>query len=197
MTRTLFFAAAMAVAGVAQAAGIGVRAGTTGIGADLAWSFAPTLSARLGYSALKWNHDVDTSGTNYDGKLKLSNLSGLLDFSPLGPFRITGGVILNDNKYDLTGRHFSGATLSGTVKPGRSTAPYLGVGYGNVSGTGVNFYTDFGIIFQGSPKASLSCSGLSAGACATLVASEQTRVEDELKRFKYYPVLNIGLTVGF
>ena len=88
-------------------------------------------------------------------------------------------------------------TLSGTVKPGRSTAPYLGVGYGNVSGTGVNFYTDFGIIFQGSPKASLSCSGLSAGACATLVASEQTRVEDELKRFKYYPVLNIGLTVGF
>lgn len=199
MKKILVFAVAMAAAGGTQAAGIGVRAGTTGIGADVAWSLAPTLSARIGYSALKWSNDVDTSRVNYDGKLNLSNLSGLIDFSPLGPFRLTGGVILNDNKYDLTGRHSSGATLSGTVKPGRSTAPYLGVGYGNVSGLGVNFYTDFGIIFQGSPKASLSsnCAGLSPATCASEVAAEQARLEDELKRFKYYPVLNIGLTVGF
>ena len=57
-------------------------------------------------------------------------------------------------------------------------------------------------MFMGSPKATLNpdCSGLSASQCATLqgqAAAEQSRVEDQLKRFKAYPVLNIGLTIGF
>lgn len=205
MKRALVLAVTMVAAGTAQAAGIGLRAGTTGIGADVAWGIAPTLSARLGYSALKWNYDVNTSNVSYDGKLKLSNLSGLVDFHPIGPiFRLTGGVILNDNKYDVTGRPSSGAagSLSGTVEAGRSAAPYLGVGWGTVAGAGINFYADLGVMFMGSPKASLraDCTGLSASACTTLqgeVAAEQGRLEDELKRFKHYPVLNLGLTIGF
>lgn len=196
---------ALVAAGSAHAAGIGVRAGTTGVGADVAWSVAPTLSARLGYSGLKWDHDVTTnSGVRYDGKLKLSNFNALLDFSPLGPFRITGGFIFNDNKFDAVGNTGAGggSSLSGTVKAGKSAAPYLGIGYGNVSGLGVNFYADLGIMFMGSPKASLTanCGTLTAGQCSTLqgqAAAEQARLEDELKNFKNYPVLNIGLTVGF
>ena len=192
---------ALVAAGSAQAAGIGVRAGTTGIGADVAWSIAPTLSARLGYSGLSWDRDIDTDRVRYDGKLKLSNLNTFLDFSPLGPLRLTGGFIFNHNKYDVRG-DLAGGSLSGTVKTGRSAAPYLGIGFGNVSGLGVNFYADLGVMFQGSPRATLSadCGSLSAGACTALrneVAGEQARLEDELKRFKYYPVLNIGLTVGF
>jgi hypothetical protein len=71
-----------------------------------------------------------------------------------------------------------------------------------VSGLGVNFYADLGVIFQGSPRASLTanCGSLSGGACTTLqsqAAAEEARLRDELKNFKYYPVLNIGLTVGF
>ena len=191
----------VAAAGSAHAAGIGVRAGTTGLGADVAWSVAPTLSARLGYSALTWNHDVDTD-IRYNGKLKLSNVNALLDFSPLGPFRLTGGVVFNNNKYDVRSDSVSGASISGSVKSGKSAAPYLGIGYGNVSGMGVNFYADLGIMFQGSPRASLSadCGSLTGTACTNLqnqAAAEQARLEDKLKNFKYYPVLNIGVTVGF
>lgn len=80
------------------AAGVGVRAGTTGIGADVAFKVVPTLSARLGYSYLNYDHTVDNTDVSYDGKLKLSNASFLLDWSPLGPFRITGGLIANNNK---------------------------------------------------------------------------------------------------
>ncbi len=215
--KTIVVAGLLAAAGSVQAAGAGIRAGTTGIGGDVAWSIAPTLSARLGYSALRWNKDVSTDGVRYDGKLKLSNFSGLLDFSPLGPFRLTGGLIYNDNKYDMRGQppgatySISGRTystsdigsLNGTVSSGRSLAPYLGVGYGNVSGMGVNFYADLGIIFQGSPKATLSATcgpSLSAAACAQLqsdISAERGRLEDKLKAFKYYPVLNVGLTIGF
>jgi hypothetical protein len=113
-------------------------------------------------------------------------------------FRITGGVILNENKYDLRG-DLGGRAVRGTVEPGRSAAPYLGVGWGTVAGTGINFYADIGIMFMGSPKARLSadCSGLSASDCSSLVADEQARLEDELKRLKYYPVINLGLTIGF
>ncbi len=185
----------------AHAFGIGVRAGTTGVGGDVAWKVAPTLSARIGYSGLSWNRDVDTDRVRYDGKLKLSNVNTFLDFSPLGPFRLTGGFIFNRNRIDLRG-DLAGGSVTGEVKSGRSAAPYLGIGYGNVSGLGVNLYADLGIMFQGSPNATLNanCGGLSAGQCASLqneARAEEARLRDELKRFKYYPVLNVGITVGF
>jgi hypothetical protein len=197
-------AAAFAACGSVHAAGIGIRAGSTGIGADVAFNVAPTLDARVGYSALKWSHDVDTSNVSYKGDAKLSNLNALLDFHPLGPvFRLTGGFILNDNKYEATG-HPNGApgTFNAKVEAGNRAAPYLGIGWGNVAGAGVNFYADLGVMYMGSPKATLSadCSGLSASQCSALqsqVASEQSALEDKLHRFKVYPVLNIGITIGF
>jgi hypothetical protein len=197
---------ALVAAGSAQAAGIGVRAGTTGLGADVAWDVAPTLSARLGYSAGNVDLNVDTSNVNYDGKVKLSNFNTFLDFAPLGPlFRITGGFVFNDNKYDVVGtpKAGSGISVSGQVKPEKSAAPYLGIGYGRVSGTGVNFYADLGVMFQGSPTATLTANcGAQAGtpqctAAQGQIAAEQQRLQDELKNAKYYPVLNIGLTIGF
>jgi hypothetical protein len=208
----IFIATAIvAVTFPAQAAGVGLRAGTTGVGADVGWNLAPTLNARVGYSAFSYSHHLNPTDVRYDAKLKLSNLSALLDFSPLGPFRLTGGVIANDNKYSLAGTgssyRINGHTysasevgLSGTVKSGRSLAPYLGIGYGNVAGAGVNFYFDLGIMFMGSPKASLVASCGGSANCAQLrndLNAEQARIQDDLKRFKYYPVANIGLTIGF
>jgi len=194
---------ALAAAGSAQAAGFGARIGTTGLGGDFAWDLAPTFSARVGYSGGKVDHDVSTDLTTYHGKLKLSNLNTFLDFAPLGPlFRISGGFIFNDNKFDVNSDQVSGGSISGTVKPEKSAAPYLGIGYGRVSGTGVNFYADLGVMYQGTPKATLTanCGTLSAAQCAPLqsqVAVEQARLEDKLKNAKYYPVLNIGVTIGF
>ena len=202
-SRSILLAAFTVAAGSAQAAGAGLRIGTTGLGADFGWEIAPTLGGRLGVSAGNWSADFNTSDVNYDAKLKLGNVNAFLDWSPFGPFRLTGGFIANNNKVDLTGNPGFDATVSGTVKPSNSFAPYLGVGYGNVWTRGVNFYFDVGVMFMGSPKASLSvtCGPTASPAqCAqaqSQVAAEQARVEDELKRFKYYPVANIGITIGF
>lgn len=214
----LLLAAGLGAAGTAQAVGIGVRAGTTGLGADVAFRLVPTLSARIGYSALSYSRDVDVTDIRYDGDLKLSNFSTLLDFSPLpGPFRITGGLIFNDNKVDVTGRPSNGSytlngvtypaaavgSLSGSVKSGNRAAPYLGVGYGNVAGLGVNFYFDLGVMFQGRPEAGLNVtcgSALSAAQCTQLrtdVSAEQARLQNEVRNFRYFPVANIGVTIGF
>jgi hypothetical protein len=204
--RSVLVVALAAAAGSTQAAGIGVRAGTTGLGADLGWGIAPTLGGRIGLSGMSFSTHVDTDDVRYDAKPKLANLSALLDWSPLGPFRISAGLIANNNKVDLTGQPSSGGTfpagtsLTGTVKPEHSVAPYLGVGYGNVWTKGVNFYFDLGIMFQGSPKVDLSCNPSGSAQCAAAqsnIEAEERRVQDELNKFKYYPVLNLGITIGF
>ena len=210
-TKIFVATAITATAFSTQAAGVGVRAGTTGIGGDVGWNLAPTLDARVGYSYLSYKTHYN-SGVNYDAKYKLSNLNALLDFSPFPvAFRLTGGLIGNQNKADLnsTGTYrvngqtydSSNASISGTVKSGRSIAPYLGIGYGNVARAGVNFYFDLGIMFMGSPKVSLSTScSASAAQCTQLrndLGAEQARIQDDLKGYKYYPVANIGITIGF
>jgi len=204
--RSILAVVLVAAAGSTQAAGVGVRAGTTGLGADFGWDMAPTLGGRIGLSGMNFNTDVDTSDVRYDAKVKLANLNLFLDWSPLGPFRITAGFIANNNKVDLTGQPSSGgsfpagSSLTGTVKPDKDFAPYLGVGYGNVWTKGVNFYFDLGIMFQGSPQVSLSCQPSGSAQCVAAqsqIAAEQQRVQNELDKFKYYPVLNLGITIGF
>jgi hypothetical protein len=203
--RSILLAALLASAGAAQAAGAGLRIGTTGLGADFGWEIAPTLGGRIGVSAGSWSKDFSTDDFSYDGKLKLGNVNAFLDWSPLGPFRITAGVIPNNNKVDVSGtsKSTSAFTVSGTVKPENSVAPYLGVGYGNVWTKGVNFYFDLGVMFQGSPKATLTANcGAAAGTplctqAQNQAAAEQQNLEDKLKNFKYYPVANIGITIGF
>jgi hypothetical protein len=204
MKKALVFTAALAACGAAQAAGVGVRVGTTGLGIDVAKNVAPTLDVRVGYSGGSWGYDSSTSGASYSGDIKLSNLNALLDFHPLGPlFRVSGGVIFNKNKYEATGTpNGQPGSFNATVESGRTAAPYLGIGWGNVAGMGVNFYADLGVMFMGTPKATISanCGGLSGAQCTALqnqVATEQQNLQDKLDRFKAYPVLNIGLTIGF
>jgi len=207
MKRALVFAASVftcvAACSTAHAIGIGAKVGTTGIGGDVAMSVFPLVDARVGWAGGSINRSYSTSGASYDGKMKLNNLNALLDFHPLGPsFRLTGGVIFNDNKYDATGTPSNGVgSLSASVK-GNSAAPYLGVGWGRVAGMGVNFYADLGAMFMGSPKATINanCSGLSGAQCTTLqnqAATEQGALQDKINSFKVYPVLSIGVTIGF
>jgi len=214
LAKIFIVAATGAAAFSAQAAGVGVRAGTTGIGADVGVNVAPTLDARVGYSYFSYKTHYN-SDINYDAKLKLSNLNALLDWSPFpGAFRFSGGLIANQNKADLNstggtytinGTTYSSndASVNGTVKSGRSVAPYLGIGYGNVARAGVNFYFDLGIMFMGSPKVSLSasCGGsLNAAQCAKLrsdLEDERARIENDTRKYRYFPVANIGITIGF
>lgn len=219
VTGALIAAAALlfSAAGSASAAGLGIRAGTTGIGADVGFDLGLALSARFGLSYLNFSHTVDQTDVSYDGKVKLSNGSVMLDWSPLGPFRITAGLIGGNNRVDLTGEPTGGTytingqvypasavgSLSGKIKAGNSVAPYLGIGYGNVAGAGVNFYFDLGVAFMGSPTVALAATCAAAvptSACNQLqsdVAAEAARLQDDIRGYRYYPVANIGVTIGF
>ncbi len=218
MKRTLLAAALMAAAGSASAVGIGVRGGTTGIGGDFGIGIAPTLSARFGFSGLNYNRNIHDTDVDYDGRLQLRNFSALLDFSPVGPFRLTGGIVNADNRLNVTGRPTNGTytinghtyssaelgSVDGEIKGKNRVAPYLGIGYGNVSGLGVNFYADLGVILAGGNKTSLSanCGAAIQGTaqCDQIQADaeqERQKLDDKIRGFKVWPVINIGVTIGF
>ncbi|MEC5397032.1 hypothetical protein [Uliginosibacterium sp. H1] len=209
---------ALSATAPAHAAGAGVRIGTTGLGGDVAFELIPTLSARLGYSYATYNTTLDDTDVSYDADIRLSNFNAFLDWSPLpGPFRLTAGLIPNGNRIKVNGRPTNGnyvingqtysasqiGSLDGEIKSGNSVAPYLGIGWGTVAGAGVNFYADLGVMYMGTPSSSLNVAcgaGLSASDCQTLrsnVAAEQQKLQDDLKNAKWYPVLNIGITIGF
>lgn len=218
MKRTVLALLLALAAGSASAEmGVGLRAGTTGIGADYGYKLTDSISARIGYSAYNYSTDVTQTDVKYNAKLKLSNFSALADWNIIGGFRLTGGLVGQGNKIDIDGTPSGGTytingtvyqaselgTLNGRIKAGNSVSPYLGIGYGTVAGAGVNFYADLGVMYQGSPKVNLSAtcsSSLPSAQCSQLqsdVAAEQDKLKNDIKAFKWYPVLSVGVTIGF
>lgn len=221
--KKLYLAVLAGAASMSAAAadfGLSVEAGTTGLGIHAVVPVQKQLNARIGTSLLNYSFDGSTSNVDYDFKLKLKTLDALLDWYPAdGAFRFTGGVVYNGNKitangrptaagtYTLNGNTYTAAsagTLNGQVDF-RNFAPYLGIGWGNaVAGdkAGFGFNADLGVLFQGSPRTSLANNGCAAPApvCAQLaadVAAENVRLRDEVKDFKAYPVLRVGVSYRF
>lgn len=212
--------AGLSIAGAASAqVGVTGSLGTTGVGVHASIPVMPQVNARIGVNALRYNYDGSTSDLDYDFKLKLRTFDALLDYYPQGTgFRLTGGVVFNGNKvdavgrptpagtYTLNGRTYSAAsagTLDGRIDF-RNVAPYLGIGWGNAVAKekGWKFAADLGVMFQGSPRTSLTNVGCTAPApvCAQLaadVAAENQRLNEEAEDIKYYPVLRLGASYSF
>jgi hypothetical protein len=107
-------------------------------------------------------------------------------------------------------RYFSSAAnpITGTAALTLNrTAPTLGIGFGNLlprSGRHFSVSTDIGVVFQGSPQFALGLAGstcapnftgcvpiLTAQGASANILSEQQKISDDLKPFKYYPELSV------
>jgi len=191
--------------------------GTTGLGLHLSTPLNTKLNGRVGLNVANYSYDGNTSDMEYDFKLKLKTVDALLDYHPFdGAFRITGGVVYNGNKidarakpnggtYTVNGRPYAAAAvgdLSGKIDF-RKAAPYLGIGWGNaVKAQGWSVGADLGVSFQGSPKTQLASNNCTAPAplCQQLasdVAAENAELAEEVKDFKLYPVVRVGISYRF
>jgi len=201
--------------------GVTADLGTTGIGAHVSIPLESKLNARFGLNYLSHAYSGDTSNVNYDFTLKLKTVDALLDYFPMdNGFRITGGIAYNDSRangigkpslngiYNLNGALYPVAnigTLNGNVEF-RKSAPYLGIGWGNgTKNAGWGFSSDFGVLFQGRPKTSLTSSGCTlattpSSSCDTLardLIAENVNLADKTKSLQYFPVVRIGATYTF
>jgi hypothetical protein len=201
--------------------GVGLRAGTLGVGGDVDFGVNRFLAARIGFSGFSINRTVDTSDATYAGKLKLSIPSAMLDVFPFANgFRFTGGVVVTGPKidavgrptsqgvYTLNGNQYSSSdltSLTGEFKFNNSVAPYVGLGYGNVAAPGnhFTFLFDLGAIYGGKPDISLNaaCSpSVPSSVCqqlATDVDAEKLKLQSDVSILKWYPVVSLGLGYRF
>lgn len=205
----------------AQAAEVGIYAkgGTLGVGGGIGVGLTDTLRLRAGYTALKISKDISQTDIDYSGDLKLGGGEAMLDWHPFhGTFRVTAGLTLNRNEitadaeptngtYELNGNTYLASeigSLDGEVDF-KSTAPYLGIGWGDVIDKDgkFSFIADIGVLFQGSPDAKLNlrCGpAVPAAECDNIrddVRAEERELQDDADDYKFWPVVSVGVAYRF
>jgi hypothetical protein len=212
----LFLLAALCMMGTttsvaADRFGVGVKVGTYGFGADFGVSVNDVVSFRVSLQRADLSLTETYDEVEYDGDFTFGGEGVMADIYPFkGQFHITAGLFSNRNRADLSGtvtepveigdNIYTPAevgTLSGTIEFD-STAPYAGVGWGNTSrgDNRVRFVFDVGLLFQGSGRIDdlTSSTGLVSDED---LATEVATIEDDIKDYDFWPVLNFGIAFRF
>jgi len=198
--------------------GVGLKAGTLGLGLEGRWSALPWLDVRMGANSFEYDDDGSQAGVNYDATFSLDTyyLTGNFRF-PLSPFRVTAGVVSNGNEFGMVSQDTGGLSIdigNDTFNPAdvgtlqsvtsfSSTAPYVGVGYDFEIFGKVGLNLDFGVLWQGEPEVTLEATGLASAppaiqtALAVELENERLELEDEMSDFKAWPVLSLGFVYNF
>jgi hypothetical protein len=193
----------------AQEYAASVKISTLGINVEGYRSITPQFNVRLGVGTFSYTANNFSSGDSYSANadLKLLSITALADWFPFeNNLRLTGGVVFNLNKINVeltpVKTYTSGNIQYTPEKLGKlnaditfnKVAPYLGIGLGNpTSGTrGFGFTFDAGAFFQGGPKASMTATNLLEPS-----ATQSGQLEDNLKWFKFYPVISFGIYYKF
>ena len=205
---------------VAESTVVG-KLGTLGGGIEYVHAISPKFAIGIGYNGFSFDDDLEEGGINYDADLKMQNFSIIGDYHPFANgFRISAGITNNGNEFALNATPMEGGdeiqvgsgsygaddvleSLDGLISF-KSTAPYLGIGWGHPpkSGKGWSFDTDLGVLFQGSPIASLTatCVDADSAECTELqnnVAEEEISFKEDSEEFDVFPVVTVGVSYTF
>ena len=194
-----------------------------GLGMDITARVAENVNARAGFGIWSLTEDYKRTDVKYNADIKLRSGAAVMDIYPIADteFRLSGGLILNGNKvnstgqsetvvvagvqqqvYTIGGRTFTAdqvGTLSGEITfP--LVAPFVGVGWGNAvkPGRRLGFTVDLGVMIHGTPQISLRATNQSV--TPNLQTSIDKEIEDlkaEFDGFKFYPVLQVGISYQF
>lgn len=186
------------------------KLGSLGLGAGFGTSIGENVALRIGINgAAEYTHDKKFSGVDYDIKNKPgASLEALADWYPMtgSGFRLTGGLLFNHSKTELTGEKNSAGNFSindrvyaatavgdlkGSVKFNK-LAPYFGVGWESErpGKKGWRFLGDAGVAFLGKGRTSLSASGAAGNAALRQdVEAERRQLASDFKH-------NLGVLVS-
>jgi hypothetical protein len=199
------------------AVGVGVRAGTTGIGGEVAVELVPEyLNLRLAGNGGALTVKVNEDDATYDSDITLQTWMALLDWHVGGgPFKFVVGGCYNGSDVEGTARPtepvkvgditYTPAEIGSLFASAKydSFGGYAGLGFGNLA-FGEGRWTaslDLGVMFFSEPDITLDSRGG--------LLSETPQVKRELKKeldnfsddyiewLRYYPVLSLGVAVRF
>jgi len=207
---TLAAIALLASGSAAADFGVGVKAGTLGIGLEGRWDPpVPWFDLRVGLNQYDFDDNGDYAGINYDATLALDNyyLTANLKF-PVSPFRFTVGAFSNGNEMqllstDTLGGIWGNAVGLESVTSFDSTAPYAGFGFDFELFGKAGLNLDFGVLWQGDPAVTLlptnwdSLSGPEQALLQPLLDAERAQLEDEMSDLKAWPVISLAFVYNF
>lgn len=192
--------------------GIGIKAGTLGLGLEASWQPLPLLELRIGANSYDYADDGSQAGIDYDATLTLESFYGTANFHfPISPMRLTAGIYSNGNELKMLNDDLQDKNIGGIVYAGSdigiiesttsfaSSAPYLGIGFDFTLLGKVGMNLDFGVLWQGEPEVALSADGdlsTDSGFQAALELERQ-QLEDEVSDFKAWPVISLGFVYKF
>ena len=191
---------------------LGGKIGTLGLGVEGIWRPVKWMDLRVGGNRFNYKDSGSQAGVIYDATLKLNTYYATANFRfPLSPFRVSGGVYSNQNSiemvnlasqtFDIGGTTYTAADVGTLVAETtfNSTSPYLGAGFDFSMFGKVGLNLDFGVLWQGDPKVTLSADGLLANDPTFLarLEAERSELEDDLGPLKAYPVASIGINFNF
>lgn len=192
---------------------IGPKISTLGLGIEGSFSVSNQFKLRLGVNGLRYSKKMKDDDIHWSGKLNLFTIGAMADYHPFANgFRLSAGVMYNGNKFDLSATPAANVDINGvnytpaqvgTMKAKldfRKIAPYVGIGYdGALTSNGaLSFNAEVGVLFQGSPRASVSASGL-LGAQQALLNNIKAEAQDATNKgwVRYYPVVSVGFKYRF
>lgn len=201
----------------AHAQEIFLQGGTQGAGIGAAVSFNSVLGAHADFNAINLSHDFSFGGNRYQDDLKLRQGGLYADIFPWRGhgFRITTGLRFNDDSirgvsvptdgtYVYGGHHFPALPGMYATAEARypTVMPYLGIGYGHrPASKGFGFIADLGVAY-GIPRCSYTLSPELAARIGPvnsqiLVQSGLDELRRTMSRYRWYPVVQIGISYRF
>jgi len=193
--------------------GVALKIGTLGVGLDYEHYFNNKFALRANLNGFKLNKTKTIKGVPFKGKLKLFTAGILADYHPWATsFRVSGGLYYNANKFDVTAKKSGTVTLNGTtynlgdiVINGKidfnKVAPYLGIGWSSTESNGWHLTADIGVMYHGKPKVKLNGKVTGGGYSQSQLDQDlkvkENEIRNKIKKYKFYPVISIGIEKKF
>ena len=193
----------------AQGFAIGARAGTLGLGGEVALGLSDVITIRGGFGVFPFEYEGEFDGEEYTVTFPTSIWSAGIDlYLGGGPIRLMGGVMGRSGDIEIesefTGSreiggntYTSSGTLKGTLAQG-AIAPFAGIGFGKHTGSGFGFFLDLGAAFTGEPDVNVTVTGPVAALPGIQqdLDQEADKIQEDAGSFlKIWPMVSIGFKI--
>jgi len=206
---------------------VGFRAGTLGMGVELATPLAYRINLRSGFNFFAFTDPFSIDGVNYNARLRLQSSQTTLDWF-VGGFHISPGFLYFKSRMSAPASVGPGQTFvlgtqtflnsvddpvngtSSVIYP-RTFSPLLLLGYGNLlprRGGRLTLPVEVGVAYTGAPQISVALNGT---ACTTegcvnfaqnadaqkFLKQEVQTLNEDLKHYPVFPIVSVGLAYRF
>jgi hypothetical protein len=190
--------------------GLAFNIGTTP-GIEFAYGLSPKVTLRLGYSYFKYNLNTTAKSSAEEvklgGSLNMSLIGLSAEYFPFkkSSFKVFGGAsYIDKGSVSLlvtpTGTYTFGSTIlspdevgnvSFLVDYGKSIAPFAGIGFGRtIPKKRVGLGIEMGTYYTKTPAITLT-----GKERLSSMSEQQAKVQENMKDWQYWPVINFRLAV--